>query len=278
MIIVAGGDSFIYGSELNDCDKRGTTQYSRNTFTSLLATQSGFDYECVAWPGYGNDSIARNVINFCETHKDQKKFVIVSWTFPGRYEFRFNYNTQQRSGNWYTITPWTIAEDNAMFLKDFKNQNEEVLKGHETHLARAKQIGTHEFAQSFYKHVGSSEFWKIYASLKEIVYLQNYLKNNNIGFLFTCASTDIFINSTVRTEKDLSVMSLYNQIDFDKWYIFNNTTDLGFYQWADFYKYPIGTTHPLEQAHADAAKLMKDKFNELVKTYLEQDQIGNSIS
>jgi hypothetical protein len=44
------------------------------------------------------------------------------------------------------------------------------------------------------------------------------------------------------------------------------TTDpRGFYQWARENKYPVGTTHPLEAAHADAAKLMQEKFNELVK-------------
>jgi hypothetical protein len=39
----------------------------------------------------------------------------------------------------------------------------------------------------------------------------------------------------------------------------------GFYQWAVESNYPIGTTHPLEEAHLAAAELIKEKFNELVK-------------
>jgi hypothetical protein len=30
----------------------------------------------------------------------------------------------------------------------------------------------------------------------------------------------------------------------------------------------MGTTHPLEQAHADAAELMQGKFNELVTKHI----------
>ena len=43
----------------------------------------------------------------------------------------------------------------------------------------------------------------------------------------------------------------------------------GFYQWAVDNKYPIGDTHPLEDAHRDAALLMKDKFYEMVTKHLE---------
>ena len=40
-------------------------------------------------------------------------------------------------------------------------------------------------------------------------------------------------------------------------------------------KYPVGTTHPLEEAHQEAAKLIKEKFNELVTKPLEQNTIRN---
>ena len=258
MKILAGGDSFVYGSELADC----VDTNSKNTFPALLAGDN--QYECVAWPGYANDSIARTVINYCENNKQENIFVIVSWTFPGRYEFRFDYNTGQRTGNWYAITPWTALDDNQGFLKDFKNNDERILNHHVNHRETAKQTGTYDFAKTFYKHVGGSEYWETYSSLKEIVYLQNYLKVNNIGYLFTCASTDLFLNYTLESKEEMCT-NLYKQIDFDNWYIFSNTTPLGFYQWADFNKYRIGTTHPLEEAHRDAAHLMKDKFDELVK-------------
>jgi hypothetical protein len=59
----------------------------------------------------------------------------------------------------------------------------------------------------------------------------------------------------------------------EHWYMFppaeeeyNTQTPRGFYQWAVENKYNIGADgHPLEDAHRDAAELIKEKFNELVK-------------
>ena len=89
--------------------------------------------------------------------------------------------------------------------------------------------------------------------------------------MFTCADTSIFHNYTINNA-DFIIKSLYDQIDFNKWFLFPAGTHKGetmyprgFYQWAVENKYPMGTTHPLEAAHQDAAKLMKEKFNELVK-------------
>jgi hypothetical protein len=264
MITVAGGDSFVFGSELHDCGPH----WSSSTFPALLANDG---YLCVAWPGYGNDSIARSIIHTCERLRNEEKMVIVSWTFPGRYEFRFAYDTGQKTSPWYTINSWTIEEDSSVIEKEFITKNDSILKHQLDTIEKAKSTGVQDFAKTFYRHVGSTEYWEIYSSLKEIVYLQNYLKVNNIPYMFTCADNILFENHTVR-KADGTISSLVNQIDQDNWFWFPAGTSKfdtrkprGFYQWAVENKYPIGTTHPLEQAHADAAQLMKDKFNELVK-------------
>lgn len=261
MTILAGGDSFVYGLELADC----VTGPSKSTFTALLADT---DYRCVAWGGFGNDSIARTVMFACE--RQQPDGVVVSWSFPGRYEFRFAYDTQQFNTPWYVINSWTIQENVEEIRKEFVTENHAILKQEANHINRAKQTGVHEFAKTFFKHVGSTEYWEIYSSLKEIVNLQNYLKCKNIPYMFTCVDNRLFYNNSVDT--DMYINTLYKQIDFDCWYMFPPGTKAhetqeprGFYQWAIENKYPVGTTHPLEQAHYDAAQLMKDKFNELVK-------------
>jgi hypothetical protein len=252
MILIAG-DSFVYGSELKDPTK---------TFPKLLAGE----YEDVSWPGYSNDAIARTTIERCEQGGIDN--VIVSWTFPGRYEFRFNYFTFQKKSPWYSINPWTIVDDPEEIKKEFSIKDDGILKDQIDTINRGSITGLGEFAKTFYKHVGSSEYWEIYSSFKEIVYLQNYLKLKNIPYMFTCADTYMFYHSTL---VDTTLKSLFDQIDFSKWYFFpegdewETTTPRGFYQWAVENKYPVGTTHPLEQAHAEAAKLMKDKFHELVK-------------
>lgn len=273
MIIVAGGDSFVYGSELSDCKDNvpyGIFGHSVNTFAGLLAKDA--DYKCVAWPGYANDSIARTVIAEC--NKYQQCGVIVSWTFPGRYEFRFNYNTGQRKSPWYAFNSWTLKQPDDI-IKQFNKTDNAIAAVFKQHHSNARETGLLDFVQAFYNHIGNSEYWEIYSCLKEIVYLQNYLKVNNIPYLFTCADNSILYNQTINNA-DEYITSLKNQIDMNHWVWFpagtksNETqTPRGFYQWALENKYPVGTTHPLEQAHADAAKLIQEKFNELVQKYLE---------
>ena len=85
MKIGAGGDSFIWGSELADCPNNGPTGYSHQNFPAILSKD--YEYQCAAFPGNGNDSIARMVVNACEKIKDENQVVLVSWSFPGRYEF-----------------------------------------------------------------------------------------------------------------------------------------------------------------------------------------------
>jgi hypothetical protein len=270
MIIVAGGDSFVYGSELADC--QGV--YSRNTFTSLLA--QGHDYQCVAWPGNSNDGIARRVVAECEATLPDLPVVIVSWTFPGRYEFRFNYDTNQRGSPWYNINAWTIKDDPTTIEKEFVNQNNSILHHQIKNIVKAKENGISDFARSFYKNIGDSEYWEIYTTLKEIVYLQNYLKTNRIPYLFTCADNSFWYNHTIQTA-DATIHSLTEQVHRDQanWFWFpagvgKNQTEQprGFYQWAVENKYPIGTTHPLEEAHQAAAQLMKDQFDAMVKKHI----------
>jgi hypothetical protein len=255
MTIVVAGDSFVYGSELSDPSK---------TFPCLLAP--GCDN--VAWPGFGNDSISRTTIERCE--QGNVSGVIVSWTFPGRYEFRFAYDTKQRKSPWYSINAWTIKDSATEIENEFVTKDKAILDAQLESISRAKKTGVADFAKTFYAHVGATEYWEIYSSLKEIVYLQNYLKVKSIPYMFTCADNSILYNHTIRNS-DSIIHSLISQIDMDKWFWFpagtasHETCDpRGFYQWAIENKYPIGTTHPLDQAHADAANLMHEKFNELV--------------
>lgn len=96
---------------------------------------------------------------------------------------------------------------------------------------------------------------------KWIIALQKYLKFHNYPYLFTCVDNCVITNNP--------------EVDWDQWYLFpagTNSGDTllprGFYQWAIENKYNIGIDgHPLEQAHRDAALLIREKFNEMVKKH-----------
>lgn len=269
MILVAGGDSFIYGAELAD----QINGPSSSTYPALLAQQYNMDYICSAWSGNANNAISRLTLSECQQLLAQnKKFaVIITWTFTQRFEFRFNYNTNQKQSPWYSINSWTIEDDAKNILSYFKNKNKAVEQAQIENINIANRTGVADFARAFYKHVGDSEYYELYTSLKEIVFMQNYLKLNNIPYLFIPADTAFFQHENYNRSRDTYIDDLYNQIDWSSWYFFPEGTKAnetqgprGFYQWAVENNYSIGTTHPLEDAHSAAADLIKEKFNELV--------------
>jgi hypothetical protein len=279
MILVAGGDSFIFGSELKD----QTTGPSMSTYPALLAKQNNMEYHCAAWSGNANGAIGRMTMAACEKIKYENSIVVlVSWTFTNRYEFRFNYNTAQRITPWYSINSWTITDEISEIEKEFKTVDLLMLQRQKKTIDIAKRTGVSDFAKCFYKHVGDSEYYELYSSLKEILFLQYYLKANNIPYLFVTADNHFYDHPNYHRQRDEFINNLYNQIDWDKWFFFEGGTGAdqtqeprGFYQWAVENKYPVGTTHPLEQAHQAAAELIKEKFNELVTNPLEQNSIRN---
>lgn len=115
---------------------------------------------------------------------------------------------------------------------------------------------------------------KTYTSNRVIKEFEQYCEYHGIPYLFTCVDNHMFevVDS--------------NKLDMDHWYLFppaeedyNTQSPRGFYQWAIENKYNVGPEHhPLEDAHRDAAKLIRSKFNELVEKFNQQNQIRNSLS
>ena len=231
MILVVGGDSFVWGSELADSPHGGTNGYSRLTYSARLAQQADMNYICAAYPGNANNAISRMAINACENNPGCK--LMITWTYPQRNEFRFD-------DKWASINSW-----------------------HTIHK---------EFSESYFKHVGNSEYYEIYSILKEIVFLQQYCLINKVPYMFMTSDNHFYQHENYIRSHDQDIDNLYNQIDGSNWFWFKpgvnaNETSAprGFYQWAAENKYCMGPEgHPLEQAHKDAAELIKEKFNELV--------------
>lgn len=270
MILVAGGDSFVYGAELKD----QIDDPSHSTFPALLAKQHDMEYVCAARSGNANSAISRMTMRACQeiSDKGQSVFALVMWTFAHRFEFRFNYDTQQEISPWYSINSWNIEDDENNIFKFFKNENKDIEAHMAETLRKDKEIGIAEFAKTFYKHVGNNEYYEMYTSLKEILFLQNYLELKNIPYLFIPADISFQEHENYLRRKDEYLSDIHDQINWKNWYMFpegkgadQTESPRGFYQWAVENKYSVGTTHPLEDAHRDAAKLIGEKFNEMVK-------------
>ena len=263
MIIVAGGCSFIHGDELKDWDK---VSGSQSTWPALLS--SGHQYELVAGGGWSNQSIARNVINKVSQVGDCG--VVVQWTFPARYEFRFAYDTGQRSGHWYNIMPWNAEDDDFDPSEFFFDVDDDQTIIQKTHHENANQKGMNSFAKSYFRNIGTEMYWENYVTLKEILYLQMYLKQMSVPYMFTAADNCIMHNHIIENPDD-TIAAIYYSIDWSKFFWFpkgkhegETVAPRGFYQWAVENKYPMYTTHPKEQAHQDAAELIRETFHAMV--------------
>lgn len=77
MTLLAGGCSFVWGSELADHKHGGRLGHSNSTFAALLAKGS---YTCAAYPGIGNKDIADRILEYYR-HGD---IVLICWSWPTR--------------------------------------------------------------------------------------------------------------------------------------------------------------------------------------------------
>lgn len=216
-MIIAVGDSFVYGNELADCDG---TSHSFSTYSAKLA---GEFYLCCARAGSANSALSRMAIEALSTADHAG--LLITWTYPQRAEFRFD-------DEWTSINSWHTDQP--------------------------------EFSKEYFKHVGNSEYYEIYSTLKEILFVQQYCQIRNIPYMMLTADNTFYLHENYLRRRDRYIDSLFNSIDWSHWFWFDGVK--GFYTWARDNKYTMGAHgHPLEQAHSDAAKLMEDKFNELVK-------------
>ena len=76
--IQAFGDSFLYGSELSDCD--GESRFSSKTWPALIADKLGLKYDCQAEGKSGNSKIAFEVIGYA----DPNALVVINWSWIDR--------------------------------------------------------------------------------------------------------------------------------------------------------------------------------------------------
>lgn len=238
-VLIAGGDSFTYGSELPS---------QEHAWANIVAQRKGWNMCNTARPAASNSSIRRNVMNAVNKYKDLDLFVAVMWSFPNRYEFRFAYDTGHLDSPWYSINPWTYNDQN--FEDHFHNKDDAVLKAQQANRTNAEAKGMTAFAKSYVENVAQTEYWELYTSWCEIVMLQNYLDINNIPYAFLCVDNSLFESNC---EMDTSLTTLRQNIN---WF----AHDEGMYTWAKRTEQEFYTTHPQESAHVEWINMLYDRI------------------
>jgi hypothetical protein len=254
---IAGGCSFTFGHELSD-DQQGKVP-SKRSWAHGLKPQD-HEYICTAYPGSGNSGIARRVFNAVANAKNVE-CVVVMWSFLSRYDWAMPRHKNLEDTRWATISPWDVnmnAEERHNALSGSEVQQE--------HWKNRQQLmvetGVKPFAESIYKYA-ANQYHETYLSWKSIIWLQNILEKKKIPFMFTLADNSLFYEEfTPHKDQDTFMNALYSEIDFTKWFSFGERM-MGFNQWALLNDYQRGTTHPLDEAHADAVKLMLPTFEKI---------------
>lgn len=118
--VLAGGDSFVWGSELSDHKHGGSDGYSHKTFPALLADS----YLCAAYPGIGNREISLRVRNYLTWA--QVDIVIICWTWPSRdneIDSNFHIHNLEQHLQYNGIPYLFTCADNCIITGDLDYKN-----------------------------------------------------------------------------------------------------------------------------------------------------------
>ena len=274
-LLISGGDSFTFGSELNDDVFGDAPQPSEFSWANLVANKLNVKHINIAIGGRGNSFIVRHVIHVLNKSllllKPQEIFVQIMWTFTPRQEIHINEDTQRKDSPWFSIDPYIVDNEtnSGWFNKipkntpNWKNVNSHFNKRYEIN----KKLGLVDYGKAYYAIV--SDLHDTYNSLSEIFSLQEMLDQKNIKYLFTYVNKDVMTglmgfhkNDTNRIDKFTN--SLRHNIKFNEWYKFPSDVwyeYFGFDDWAKQNKYEYATSHPLHKAHEDAAELIYDQIS-----------------
>ena len=257
---IAGGCSFTFGHELSD-DQEGKTPSRKSWAYGLRSNTEADLYICTARPGAGNSGIARRVFNAVTSNKHVNG-VVVMWSFLSRYDWAMPRNNLLEDTRWTNISPWDTnmaAEQRHQALSGSEAKQEQWKRRQES----MQETGVKPFAEAIYKY-GANQYHEIYLSWKSIIWLQNILEKKKIPYMFTLADNSLFYQELEHhRDQDPFMKALYREINLTKWFTFGERF-MGFNQWALLNGYPRGTTHPLDEAHQDAVKLMLPTFNKLI--------------
>lgn len=218
------GCSFIFGSELSDCQYENKvdpvltgrlTSYSQLTWPALMAQQLGYTYECYASQGSGNLQILEQLLT--QSVQPDPALMVIGWSWIDRFDY---YTETVKSNPWASILP-----------------------RHDSDLAKM-----------YYQHL-HSEFRDKLTSLIHIKLAIDILQQKGIPFVMTVIDQLLF---DTRWHCTPAVVELQNYIRPHITFFEDKT----FVQWGKDNGYAVSKKfHPLDDAHQAAAELIIKSFD-----------------
>jgi len=236
MILLSSGDSFTYGNELSD---DSTERASNNTWSANLAKHFGFDYECVAKGGAGNDYIARALITRAnELRKNNIPMVAaVMWTYPGRIELKVQ-------DEWHQLNDYVFWDTIEKLQAQWPSKGKKFYASILNKIQKDQEAGRLELFRDYMKFTVLTGDYAIIKSYQSMFVTAQYLIHHCIPFFFVNA-----VDADNHVPND--ALPYLDSIDKQNWMPVPS-----FYAWAKENSYAFGSAHPLDQAHADYTKLI----------------------
>lgn len=127
MVLAAFGDSFIFGSELSDCDPNHLYD-SHFTWPRLVSKELGVDYMCLASPGIGNQQIADDVANIIATQGNSVIYSI-HWTWIDRFDYIGDFPGRSFGNDvWVTTCPGDSDKRSELYYKNLHSEMLDKIK------------------------------------------------------------------------------------------------------------------------------------------------------
>lgn len=222
------GDSFMFGSDLNDCKDFGQRvewgiDYSQLTWPALIAKQLNLTYYSSALGGVGNQYIAEHVIASSGLLNVQSMLFVINWTWIDRV--------------------------------DYYESNDFTLQRH------IRPSDDSEISKFYYKNL-HSELNDKFRNLCWMATAHQCLKNQGIKFVSTIMDPLLLDQ---RWNINPAIMNIQNGIkEYITWFPNNQT----FLEWSRANGYPESDLwHPLEEAHEAAAKYWLPIYRQAINTH-----------
>lgn len=117
------GCSFVYGSDLPDCQHREGADHpppSAMTWPSLLAKMLRYDHECYAWPGTGNLRILERVLS--QVNDPDPSIYLINWTWIDRMDYVDDDVHPWQAWAWQSVMPGDQGHFGKLYFKNYHAQ------------------------------------------------------------------------------------------------------------------------------------------------------------
>ena len=259
--LLAAGDSYTWGNELEDCHG---FKHSMLTHGAISARRLGADYFCCARGGCGNHAISRLVIKTVEDFRLTNCFTHVSvmWTYPLRQEVKLD----PHIADYFRDLPMQILDfDDWIIASPFQAQSleyklsvlpmaddeywrDKLKKEHEAYI----NSGVANYINAYFA-ICNDKYGHLYQTCENILLTQTFLQNSGVNYRFSTSC-----NELLEIFEEPRLKPFTRCFDMSKWV----NLDYGFEEWASIQKFDKHEGgHPVAAAHEAWVEAYADKFN-----------------